>query len=131
MVPEELDQEDAVAVRRLNRGPGGVRLQLSGRGPELVHPPPDLVVLVSDDVDEGSVSSDRLFEGREEDFVLRREDRQEFFFEEAYRLIEEDLVLFARVPGRHPLVEGRLEFRELVDDIRVVCQESRERTVLR
>src|SRR5437764_13163301 len=87
-------------------------------------------MLVSDDVDEGSVSSNRLFEGREEDFVLRREDRQEFFFEEADRLIEEDLVLFARVPGRHHLVEGCLEFRELVYEIRAVRAAPGERTVL-
>src|SRR5438132_9448464 len=34
--------------------------------------------------------------------------------------------LFARVPGRHHLVEGRLEFRELVDEIRVVREERGE-----
>src|SRR5205823_13618453 len=74
MVPEELDEEDPVAVRLLDRSPGGVRLQLSGRRPELVDPPPNLVVLVSDDVDEGAVPSDRLLERRKERFVLRRED---------------------------------------------------------
>src|SRR5207237_10463262 len=99
MVPEELDEEDPVAVRLMDRGPGGVRLQLSGRRPELVDPPPNLVVLVSDDVDEGAVPSDRLPERPKERFVLRREDRRESVLQAADPLLEQALVLLPHAPG--------------------------------
>src|SRR6059036_3194332 len=63
------------------------------------------------------------------DIIL--DEAVQFLLEEPNGLIEDDVVPFARLAGGHHLVQGRLEFRELVDEILVHRDERSERILRR
>src|SRR6058998_788170 len=120
MVPEELDEENPVEVQFLDGLPRGrVVTQVVPSLLKLQDATPNLLVLVHYDRHEGPVPTDRLLDGGDDRLVFEAEMRNQFLLEEPDRLIEDDVVSFARLAGGHHLVQGRLEFRELVDEVLV------------
>src|SRR5256886_16807663 len=66
MVPDKLDQENPVSVQLLNPGPHIRAASKFVAGfPELLDSAADFLVFVRNDVDEGSVSADRLLDPRD------------------------------------------------------------------
>src|SRR2546428_6805553 len=132
MVPEELDEENAVAVQCLDGLPRGrVVTQVVPSLLKLQDPTPNFLVLVHHDRYEGPVPTDRLLDGGDDRLVFDAEMGNQFLLEEPNGLIEDDVVPFARLAGGHHLVQGRLEFRELVDEILVHRDERSERILRR
>src|SRR5437879_11624003 len=132
MVPEELDEENPVAVEFLDGLPRGrVATQVVPSLLKLQDATPNLLVLVHYERHACPVSTVRLLDGGDDRLVFEVEMRNQFLLEESDRLIEDDVVPFARLAGGHHLVQGRLEFRELVDEILVHRDERSERILRR
>src|SRR5438309_1547930 len=130
MVPDKLDQENPVSVQLLNPGPHiRAASKLVAGFPELLDSAADFLVFVRNDVDEGSVSADRLLDPGDHGLVLEAQVGQQFVLEEPQRLVEDDPILLSSFPRRHHLVERRLELRQLVDEVRMGCNQGGERVV--
>src|SRR5438132_10703721 len=114
MVPEELDDENPVAVEFLDGLPRGrVATQVVPSLLKLQDPTPNLLVLVHYDRHEGPVSTDRLLDGGDDRLVFEAEMRNQFLLEESDRLIEDDFFPFARLRVGHLSFQVRLEFLSL------------------
>src|SRR5712664_135570 len=95
MVPEELDEENPVAVEFLDGLPRSrVTTQVVPSLLELRDPTPNLLVLVHH---EGPVPTDRLLDGGDDRLVFETEMGNQFLLEESDGLIEDDVVSFARL----------------------------------
>src|SRR5207253_9574196 len=76
VVPYELDEEDAMAVRLLDRGPGWMGFQISAGRIEFLHAAPDHVFFIRDHLHQVSIPADDRLERHEARNLLRRQDRE-------------------------------------------------------